>query len=161
MKALVKIRTAKNHDARKIYEFLCEKEEFLFDFREFEINYRICIANGDNIYLVAVDEKNDATGFISCHGATVLHEGGFVYEIRELFIEKKYRKMGVARTLLKALQETLAKRLYQALEISVNNKRSDLIQFYKSNGFDMTHVKLVHARERGIQRLFSPRSIKC
>lgn len=65
MKALIKIRAAKNHDARKIYEFLCEKEEFLFDFHEFEINYRICIANGDNIYLVAVDDRNASTGFIN------------------------------------------------------------------------------------------------
>ena len=143
MKSLIKIRPAKNHDARKIYEFLCEKEEFLFDFREFEVNYRVCIANGDNIYLVAVDEKNDACGFISCHGATVLHEGGFVYEIKELFIEKKYRKAGIGKMLLKELQETLAKRDCQSLEISVNNKRSDLIQFYKNNGFDLSHVKLV------------------
>jgi ribosomal protein S18 acetylase RimI-like enzyme len=148
MKSLIKIRPAKNHDARRIYEFLCEKEEFLFDFREFEVNYRVCIANGDNIYLVAVDERNDATGFISCHGTTVLHEGGFVYEIKELFIEKKYRKMGVGKMLLKELQETLSKRIYQSLEISVNNKRSDLIQFYKNNGFDMTHVKLVHAKPK-------------
>jgi GNAT superfamily N-acetyltransferase len=148
MKSLIKIRSAKNHDARKIYEFLCEKEEFLFDFRDFEINYRVCIGSGDNIYLVAVDERNDATGFISCHGATVLHEGGFVYEIKELFIEKKYRKAGVGRMLLKQLQETLSKRMYQALEISVNNKRSDLIQFYKNNGFDMTHVKLTNTKKK-------------
>ncbi len=146
MKAIMKIRPAKNHDARKIYEFLCEKEEFLFDFRDFEINYRLCISNGDNIYLVAVDEKNDAAGFISCHGATVLHEGGFVYEIKELFIEKKYRKAGIGKMLIKQLQETLAKRLYQRLEIAVNNKRSDLIQFYKNNGFAMTHVKMVHEK---------------
>jgi ribosomal protein S18 acetylase RimI-like enzyme len=148
MKSLIKIRPARNHDARKIYEFLCEKEEFLFDFREFEVNYRVCIANGDNIYLVAVDEKNDATGFISCHGATVLHEGGFVYEIKELFIAKKYRKAGIGKMLLKQLQETLAKRNYQSLEISINNKRSDLIQFYKNNGFDMTHIKLVYGKKK-------------
>jgi GNAT superfamily N-acetyltransferase len=161
MKALIKIRPAKNHDARKIYEFLCEKEEFLFDFREFEINYRICIANGDNIYLVAVDDRNESNGFISCHGTTVLHAGGYVYEIRELFIEKRYRRMGVARMLLKSLRETVAKRNYEALEISVNNKRSDLIQFYRNNGFAMTHIKLVCERENGFRRVFSPRSIKC
>ncbi|HEY4877242.1 MAG TPA: GNAT family N-acetyltransferase [Puia sp.] len=113
MKMVVGIRPAKNHDARKIYEFLCEKEEFLFDFREFEVNYRVCIANGDNIYLVTVDEKNDAAGFISCHGATVLHKGVFVYEIKELLIEKKYRKAGIGKILLKELQEILSKRQYQ------------------------------------------------
>jgi ribosomal protein S18 acetylase RimI-like enzyme len=144
----VKIRTAKNHDARKIYEFLCEKEEFLFDFREFEINYRLCIANGDNIYLVAVDERNDASGFISCHGATVLHEGGFIYEIRELFIEKKYRKRGIGKMLLKQLVELLSKRNYQSLEVAVNSERTDLIQFYKNSGFEQTHVKLIRTTKK-------------
>ena len=161
MKASFSIRSAKNHDARKIYEFLCEKEEFLFDFREFEVNYRICIANGDNIYLVAVDGKNDATGFISCHGVIVLHEGGFVYEIRELFVEKKYRKIGVARMLLKALREILAKRIYQALEISVNNTKSELIRFYKKTGFEMTHVKLVHPKGSSIRKGSRAKNIKC
>lgn len=146
MKTLLKIRPAKNHDARRVYEFLCEKEAFLFDFRDFEINYRICISNGDNIYLVAVDEKNDAIGFISCHGGIVLHEGGYVYEIKELFIEKKYRKAGIGRTLLKQLQETLSARLYQSLEISVVNIRSDLIQFYKNNGFELNYVKLMRTK---------------
>jgi hypothetical protein len=75
MKMMMKIRAAKNHDAKKIYEFLCAKEEFLFDFSAFEINYRVCIGDLRNIYLVAVDENNVATGFISCHGQTVLHYG--------------------------------------------------------------------------------------
>jgi ribosomal protein S18 acetylase RimI-like enzyme len=148
MKTIVRIRAAKNHDAKRVYEFLCEKEDFLFDFHDFEINYRICIGNGDNIYLVAVDDKNDAVGFISCHGATVLHEGGFVYEIKELFIEKKHRKGGIGKMLLKQLQEVLASRLYQSLEISVKNIRSDLIQFYKNNGFEMSQVKLVRTKQK-------------
>src|SRR5579862_9422879 len=97
MKAIMKIRPAKNHDARKIYEFLCEKEEFLLDFRVFEIHYRDCIGNNDNIYLVAVDERNEAIGFISCHGALVLHQGGMVYTIQELFILGRFRKAGIGR----------------------------------------------------------------
>jgi PhnO protein len=143
MKMMMKIRAAKNHDAKKIYEFLCAKEEFLFDFSVFEINYRICIGDVRNIYLVAVDENNVATGFISCHGQTVLHSGGVVFEIRELYVNKKWRKSGTGRLLMSKLQELLAGIDHQLLEVTVISKRSDLIQFYKNFGFEMTHVKMI------------------
>src|SRR5580658_10206705 len=105
MKTLLKIRAAKNHDAKKIYGFLCEQEEHLFDFKEFEANYQDCIADNNHIYLVAVDVANIAVGFISCHGQTVLHHGGMIYEILELFIEKRHRNGGVARMLVRELEK--------------------------------------------------------
>lgn len=144
---MVKIRFAKNHDARKIYEFLCEKEEFLFDFREFEIHYRTCIADGDNIYLVAVDDRNDAIGFISCHGEIVLHQGGMVYQIKELYTEKKYRKNGIARLLFKQLQEVLSQRIYQSLEVGIHARRTDLAAFYKHCGLAQTHLQFTKEQQ--------------
>jgi ribosomal protein S18 acetylase RimI-like enzyme len=148
LKTIIKIRPARNHDARKIYEFLCEKEEFLFDFREFEFNYRVCIANGDNIYLVAVNEQNDATGFISCHGGTVLHEGGVVYEIKELFIEKKFRKTGIAKVLLRQLLESLSQRIFQSLEVAIEREENELIGFYEGGGFEQKQIKLIHSKAK-------------
>jgi (aminoalkyl)phosphonate N-acetyltransferase len=94
MNSLIKIRAAKNHDAKKIYQLFCEKEDCLFDIAAFEINYRFCVGDFRNIYMVAVDKGNMVIGFISCHGQTVLHYGGIIYAIRELFIDKNYSVNG-------------------------------------------------------------------
>ncbi|HLX93156.1 MAG TPA: GNAT family N-acetyltransferase [Puia sp.] len=146
LKSTYPIRPAKNHDARRIYEFLCEKEEFLLDFRVFEIHYRDCIGNNDNIYLVAVDERNEAIGFISCHGALVLHQGGMVYTIQELFILGRFRKAGIGRMLMLHLLEGLSNRMYKSLEVAVHIHRVDLLSFYKNAGFEQQHIKFTRSK---------------
>jgi ribosomal protein S18 acetylase RimI-like enzyme len=142
MKMMVKIRTAKNHDAKKIFQFLCEKEEKLFDKDLFENNYRKCIGDNDNVYLVAAGENNEAIGFISAHGGIELHLEGMVYAIQELFVEKKFRKLGVGRMLLKELDAELIKKECHLLSVSINNYNSRTINFYIKNGFVHSHVAL-------------------
>ncbi|HSZ87607.1 MAG TPA: GNAT family N-acetyltransferase [Puia sp.] len=146
MNSLIKIRSAKNHDAKKIYELLCEKEDFLFDIATFEINYRICIGDARNIYMVAVDKSNVVVGFISCHGQIVLHHGGVIYEVKELFIEKKYGINGIGKMLLREMQTELSKKEYRSLEASVDNQKNDLIQLYKNAGFDQKQIKLISSK---------------
>ncbi|HVM86870.1 MAG TPA: GNAT family N-acetyltransferase [Puia sp.] len=148
MKNEITIRPAKNHDAKKIFQFLCELEEHLFDQQDFEINYRLCLADNNNVYLVAADKDNAAVGFISAHGQILLHEGGMVYEIQELFVENVFRNRGVGKMLLKALEEYLLRRDYKQLEVTTNKKRTDTIKFYANNGFEETHVKFVKTKKR-------------
>jgi (aminoalkyl)phosphonate N-acetyltransferase len=148
MKNEINIRPAKNHDARKIFNFLCELEEHLFDQQEFEINYRICLSDNNNVYLVAADKENIAVGYISCHGQILLHEGGMAYEVQELFVEKPYRNKGIGRMLLKSLEEFLSKRDYKLLEVATNKNRSATRRFYAGCGFEETHVKFVKAKKK-------------
>jgi ribosomal protein S18 acetylase RimI-like enzyme len=143
MNSIIKIRPAKNHDAKKIYQLLCEKEDYLFDIAAFEINYRVCVGDIRNIYLVAVDKENMVAGFISCHGQTVLHYGGIIYSVHELFTDKKYSIKGIGKMLLKGMQAELSKKEYRSLEASVNKQRNDLIQFYTNAGFEQTQIKMI------------------
>ena len=148
MKNEVTIRPARNHDAKKIFQFLCEQEGHLFDQHEFEVNYRLCLSDNNNIYLVAADADRDAIGFIGAHGQILLHEGGMVYEIQELFVENAYRNKNIGKMLLKTLEEYLAKRDYKKFEVATNKTRSDTIRFYLSSGFEETHVRLMKPRKR-------------
>src|ERR1700722_6530141 len=134
MKSAFTIRPAKNHDAKKIFQFLCELEESLFDQQEFDLNYQSCLSATINIYLVATNDNNDPVGYISCHGQLVLHHGGMVYEIQELFVEKKYRNKGVGKLLLKALEENLSKRESRSLEVSTTKWRVETRKFYAGFG---------------------------
>jgi PhnO protein len=120
----ITIRPARNHDAKKIFHFLCGLEKRLLDQQEFEINYRACLADTNNIYLVAADGNNDALGFVSCHGQILLHHGGMVFEIQELFVMNAYRNKGVGKLLLKALDEWLVKRNHVLLKAAANKKRT-------------------------------------
>jgi len=141
------IRQAEINDARKVFGFVCALEETKFEYEKFYLDYRNNIVGNNNVYLVATDKNNDAIGFISCHGQSLLHHGGMVYEIQELFVEEQWRKQKVGSTMLKALELRLAKKDYQSLEVTAKNKRKEAIDLYKKYGFVKSHVKLTRGKK--------------
>jgi PhnO protein len=137
----ITIRPAEIADANKIFEFLCELENKVFDYQEFYLNYRNNVFGNNNVYLVASDKADVVVGYISCHGQTLLHHGGMVYEIQEMFVDKRWRSQGIGKLLITALEERLAKRDYQSLEVTTNIARQETLDFYLRYGFLQTHVK--------------------
>jgi ribosomal protein S18 acetylase RimI-like enzyme len=77
-----------------------------------------------------------------------LHEGGVVYEIKELFIEKKFRKTGIAKVLLRQLLESLSQRIFQSLEVAIEREENELIGFYEGGGFEQKQIKLIHSKAK-------------
>jgi len=140
------VRGAEKEDAKRIFDFICQLEEKVFNYQEFYINYRNVISANNNIYLVALDENNYVVGYISCHGQILLHHNGMVFEVQELFVDAPYRKMGVGKILMRALELQLAKREYVLLEVTANTNRNETHAFYLRSGFDQTHLKF--SRER-------------
>jgi len=141
------IRQAEIIDAKKIFSFVCGLEEREFNYEKFYLDYRNNIQANSNVYLVAADKYNDAVGYISCHGQSLLHHGGMVYEIQELYVDVAWRKQKIGSTLLKALELQLAKRDYQSLEVTAKNKRKEAIGLYQKYGFAKTHVKLTRSKK--------------
>jgi len=141
------IRPAEINDAKKIYDFVCALEEKVFDYDRFYLDYRNNILGNNNVYLVAADKENNAVGYISCHGQSLLHHGGMVYEIQELYVDEAWRKLGVGSTMLKALEMRLAKKDYRSLEVTSKSNRKKAIELYKKFGFEQTHVKLVRGKK--------------
>jgi PhnO protein len=141
------IRPAEIIDAKKVFGFVCALEEIKFDYEKFYLDYRNNILGNNNVYLVAADKNNDAVGYISCHGQSLLHHGGMVYEIQELYVEDAWRRRGAGSTLLKALELQLARRDYQSLEVTAKNKRKEAIELYQKYEFAKTHVKLTRGKK--------------
>ena len=141
------IRPAEIADSNRIFEFLCELEDCVFDYQEFYLNYRNNIFGNNNVYLVAADKNGLVVGYVSCHGQTLLHHGGMVYEIQEMFVNKRFRKKGIGHLLLRSLEERLSKRDYQSLEVTANIARGETLEFYTKFGFTQTHVKFTRQKK--------------
>jgi len=136
----ISIRQANREDVSPIYHFINELEETVFDETAFAAHYYYNLQQPTIHYLVAED-AGKAIGFISCHGQTLLHHNGLVYEIQELFVNKDCRSKGVGALLIKALEEKLAAEDYELLEVASNIRRKDTHRFYLANSFRQTHYK--------------------
>jgi PhnO protein len=138
-----KVRAATIKDTDTIFSFISHLEERSFDFNSFRDRFSDNLEAKEIIYLVAVNEEDEAIGFVSCHGQSLLHHEEKVFEVHEMYVAKTYRDKGIGKALFAAVQERLAKIDCETLEVSTNAKRPDARRFYMKLGFQQTHVKFV------------------
>ena len=134
------IRLATPADFDAIYDFVCDLENERFNKELLKPCYEICLIGEYNHYLVAMVNER-AIGYISCHGQVLMHHGGLVYEIQELYVVPEYRSKGVGALLIDALMKIINQKNFVLLEVSSNVKRKDAHRFYESNGFLHTSYK--------------------
>jgi PhnO protein len=137
----VRIRAANETDIPSLYHFICSLEETSFDYDTFEAICRQNINTASCIYLVATTATATLTGFLSVHTQYLLHHCGKVAEIQELFVEEKYRKLGIGRDLVNTAEKILFERNCLLIEVTAQTKRPDTHRFYESMGFINSHKK--------------------
>lgn len=137
------IRPATIADGETVFNFISRLEEKAFDWEHFKLKFKENISKSNVIYLVAVNEKDEAIAFISGHGSTVLHHEGEVWEIQEMYVSRGFRNKGIGKSLLKILEEQLIKSGCESLEVTTDVNRSDAKRFYGRSGFRNTHLKYV------------------
>jgi PhnO protein len=138
----ITIRFAVDSDAPFIYDFICTLEETALDKVVFDTIFRTNLRNPLIHYLVA-DRLGKVLGFVSCHIQYLLHHGGKVGEIQELFVRPEARNQLIGHQLVDALTTLAIQEGFVNLEVTTNQKRTDTIRFYEREAFSRTHVKLV------------------
>lgn len=138
----VHIRAAIWNDEPAIYSFLCALEETTLDHTVFLTIFRRNLSNPDVFYLVA-EQAGEVVGFVSCHVQYLLHHGGKVGEIQELFVRPDRRNQRIGHQLTTRLDTLAFQENFVNLEVTTNQKRVNTVRFYERESFIRTHIKLV------------------
>lgn len=136
------IRRATAADEHTVYAFICTLEDTVIDPARFQSIYRLNLGFPPVHYFVA-EKAGEVVGFISCHTQHLLHHGGKVGEIQELFVREDRRGQGIGLLLLTAVTELAVQKKWINLEVTTNQKRQDTIRFYERASFLLSHFKLV------------------
>ena len=137
------IRQALEKDLHTVYRFICLLEETDFEYAAFEGIYKENLHSKNCLYLVAETPADGAVAFISAHIQNLLHHGGKVAEIQELFVDEAYRGGGIGNALVEALEKNLRAAGCISFEVTAQNKRTATHHFYEKLGFVPTHKKFV------------------
>lgn len=121
---------------------MCALEELSLDQTAFLAVFDRNLADPTVHYLVA-EWAGEVVGFVSCHVQYLLHHGGKVGEIQELFVRPDARNQRIGQQLIQALHALATQEHFINLEVTTNQKRTDTIRFYERESFNRTHVKLV------------------
>jgi PhnO protein len=136
------IRKALPNDFDKVYSFICELENTSFNNAVLKKIFNLNLLYENNIYLVAT-LNDDIIGYLSCHGQYLLHHGGLVGEIQEMFVQANKRNLGIGKLLLLELYKLALEKDMLQLEVTSNNIRTATHRFYTTQGFEATHKKFV------------------
>lgn len=130
-------------DFKAVYKFVCELQNKSFDQPLMQALYDENIANPEHIYLVATMSDNPI-GYTSCHIQNLLHHGGKVAEIQEMFVASAYRSQGVGKLMMREIKREAEEKGSLQLEVTTRAVREKAIQFYMRESFEDSHKKLVH-----------------
>jgi PhnO protein len=139
----IHVRPAVEQDFDAIYQFVNELENEIFNKDIQRGIYLENAANHDHIYLIA-KAHDIAVGFLSCHIQNLLHHGGRIGEIQEMYVIENTRNRGVGKMLLENLKEMAAAKHVIQLEVTSSFKRENAHHFYQGEGFEFTHKKFVY-----------------
>lgn len=136
----IHVRQATRDDFEYIYQFVNLLEDQVFDRqKQWEI-YVENAGNPDDIYLVAWAHSL-AVGYLSCHIQNLLHHGGLIGEIQEMYVNENGRGHGIGKLLIGKLVEMAKARGVLQLEVTSGHKRGSAHRFYEREGFAHTHKK--------------------
>lgn len=134
------IRSAVQSDLECIYRYVCRLEKTAIDYTSFGKIFNNAIRRADCFYFVA-EVDGVIAGCITLHTQELLHHGGRVGEIQELYVDEKWRRRGVARQLLLHIVAIAKEHHLKSLEVTTNLQRKDAAALYSACGFVQTHAK--------------------
>lgn len=134
------IRDAQGEDFDFVYQAINELEETVF---AYDIQRQIFLehlASSRTIYLIA-EYDGKPVGFVSCHVQHLLHHGGLIGEIQEMYVIAECRSKNVGSKLLNEVIYLAQNNGVVQIEVTSNIKRELAHSFYVRNGFNHTHKK--------------------
>lgn len=139
----VDIRFATESDFESVYRFINLLENEVMDKTTQRALYLENVKHPDIVYLLAiVNEK--PVGFLSCHVQNLMHHGGKIGEIQELYVDESARNLGIGKLLTDEIKSIAKSRNVIQLEVTSRLARTDAHRFYEREGFHFTHKKFLH-----------------
>jgi PhnO protein len=137
------IRFATAADFKSVYRFINLLENEVMDETTQRELYLENIQHSNIIYLLAtVDQK--PVGFLSFHIQNLMHHGGKIGEIQELYVDESVRNMGIGKQLTDEIKSIAKGRNVIQLEVTSRLSRTSAHRFYEREGFNFTHKKFLH-----------------
>ncbi len=136
------IRPVTPTDFEAVYAFINTLEDCVFPKESQRQIFLENLANPKHIFLLA-EINQIPVGFLSCHVQNLIHHGGLVGEIQEMYVDANYRSRQIGQQLLDELKKLSKQNNLLQIEVTSGFKREKAHAFYEREGFFHTHKKFV------------------
>jgi len=135
------IRRCMVSDAPRIYELARRELGYDFSEEQVEANVRRLIGSPENLLLVVTIEGEYVVGFIHANNHDPIYAPP-MKDIVALAMDPKYRKLGLGRKLIKAVEDWAYDTGAAGIRVNSGVEQKNAVAFYKSYGYD--YIKTVY-----------------
>ena len=93
------------------------------------------IINSEDAYIILIESSGSIAGMCTMHTLISSVEGGFLALIEDVYIDEKYRKMGLSLKLMKEVEEFCKSKNYKRIQLLCRTENKRAIKFYEKLGF--------------------------
>jgi GNAT superfamily N-acetyltransferase len=104
------------------------------------------LASPVDLLLLATDESNQPIAWVQAHSAHIL-ESGYRVEIVGMLVSHLFRRTGIGRALVSAVEEWAAKLKAEAIVVRSNISRKESHPFYQALGYKPTKTQHVYRKQ--------------
>ncbi|MFN3757397.1 MAG: GNAT family N-acetyltransferase [Flavobacterium sp.] len=137
---LIHIRQVIASDFETVYLFINALEHTTFDKNTQQDIFLKNLSNSEHVFLLA-EVNQTPVGYLSCMVQLLIHHGGPVGEIQEMYVEPDYRSQGVGKALIDRLKSIAKQKNWLQLEVTSGLQRGKAHDFYLREGFADSHKK--------------------
>ncbi|MBC2581827.1 GNAT family N-acetyltransferase [Clostridium sp. DJ247] len=152
MKASFTIRKAQHNDIEMLVELLkvlfSIEEDFVFDEEKQRRGLRMMLQDQDNRCIFVAEFEQHIVGMTSGQILVSTAEGGISVLVEDVVIDENYRKQGIGRELLSAMESWAVEKGAKRLQLLADINNSSALVFYKK--LNWSNTRLTCLQKKGI-----------
>lgn len=137
------VRLCVASDFESVYRFINLLEDEIMHEPTQRRLYLENVNHPEIVYLLA-EADGTPVGFLSLHIQKLMHHGGKIGEIQELYVDESARNLGIGKSLTDEIKTIAKSRNVIQIEVTSRLARTDAHRFYEREGFDFTHKKFLY-----------------
>lgn len=141
-------------DCRQIYELVCQLENTILPYEEFQSVYSEQLLDS-RYYSYIYEENRQVLAFLNLRIERQLHHAAPMAEIMEFIVAPGCRGRRLGHKLLKQAAQTAQKLNCCGIEVASSRQRTDAHRLYQRNGLQPTHYKLTMSLSEAMHPLSS------
>lgn len=151
MKIPFNIRPAKHSDIEKLIELLrvlfSIEEDFAFNEKNQRLGLDMMIKDSENRCILVAEFENQVIGMISGQTLISTAEGGVSVLVEDVVIDETFRRQGIGRELLKAMESWAIEKGARRLQLLADINNSSALTFYNKLNWKKTRLMCLQKKD--------------
>ncbi|MFW6305775.1 MAG: GNAT family N-acetyltransferase [Bacillota bacterium] len=149
-KTSIRIRKANKKDIPELIYLLqilfTIEEDFNFDISKHKKGLKLMLSDKNRCCILVAEYQEKVVGMCTSQLLCSTAEGGLIALIEDMVIKKEYRRQGMGKLLLTAIEKWSLDKNAKRIQLLADRNNVPALEFYKKVNWDLTQLICLHKK---------------